>query len=120
MTRPTRSSPSEVTQKMLRKPFGVRLVAACALSLIVVGCSDPDVRKVKHFEQGNSLMAAGNVADAILEYRNAIKLDTKYGEARWQLARALEKRGDRSASGEYVRAADLLPGHFDAQVKAAS
>jgi tetratricopeptide (TPR) repeat protein len=105
---------------MSRKPFGGRLLAACALSLIVVGCSDPEVQKVKYFEQGNTLMAAGKLADAIIEYRNAIKLDAKYGEARFQLARALEQRGDRSASGEYVRAADLLPSHFDAQIKAAT
>ena len=106
---------------MSRLPLRGRLLAACASIPIVVSCSsDPEVRKVQYFERGNSYLASGKVAEAILEYRNALKIDTKYGPARFQLARALEQRGDPNAGREYIRAADLLPDDFEAQAKAAS
>jgi Tfp pilus assembly protein PilF len=65
-------------------------------------------------------MAAGNTQEAIVEYRNAIQQDGRYGDARLKLAEAYEKVGNvNQASREYIRAADLLPQNDDAQIRAA-
>ena len=55
-------------------------------------------------------MAAGEYAEAIIEYRNARALDPTSGEARMKLAEAFMQAGDfGNALQEFVRAADLLP-----------
>src|SRR5688572_19690433 len=99
--------------------LGVVVVVA-SLSLMAAACTDPQVAKVRHLERGNALSADGKHREAVLEYRQAIKLDTKYGEARWGLAKAYAAT-DRlqEAEKEYVRAADLLPARTDVQVAAA-
>ena len=48
-----------------------------------------------------------------------MKLDAKFGEARWQLAQTLERMNNfRAAFPEYIRAADALPDKREAQIKA--
>src|SRR4029079_10687170 len=59
-------------------------------------------------------------ADAIIQYRNAVAQDARYGEARLKLGIAYESSGDaRNALREYVRAADLMPDNVGAQLRAA-
>lgn len=105
---------------MSRHVFGLRTLFAVGLSLVLVGCSDPEATKARHLEQGKAHMAAGRVADAIIDFRNALKVDAKYGEARFELAKAFEQSGNPQAAREYIRAADLLPGRADVQIKAAT
>jgi tetratricopeptide (TPR) repeat protein len=55
----------------------------------------------------------------VIEYRNAIQIDPRFGEARKGLAKTLAALGDRTrALEEYVRAADLLPDDVDLQIAA--
>ena len=99
----------------------LRRASIIVLSLVVaVACSkDPNVEKQKHFTNAKALVEQGKLTDAVIEYRNAIKLDEKYGDARYQLAEVLAKLNDLpGAYREYVRAADLLPDNVEAQVKA--
>jgi len=83
-------------------------------------CSaDPEVAKREYLKSGNDYMAQGKTAEAIIQYRNAIQQDARFGEARFKLAEALWATNDRpGAYREYVRAADLLPRDDVAQVKA--
>ena len=95
--------------------------AIALLCLLTAGCSDPEVAKRKYVEKGDALMAQDKAGEAVLEYRNAVRLDRRFGEARLKLAAAYTRTGDLEAAGkEYVRAADLLPQQSDAQLKAAS
>ena len=56
---------------------------------------------------------------AVIEYSSAVKLDPKFGEARFKLAQTYERMNNlRAAFPEYVRAADSLPDHREAQIKA--
>jgi tetratricopeptide (TPR) repeat protein len=94
----------------------------CVLLLltVAVGCSkDPAVARQEYFDSATRLMAEKKYNDAIVQLRNALKADPKFGEARLKLAEAYAETGDtRRAVQEYVRAADLLPGSADAQIKA--
>ena len=64
-------------------------------------------------------MAQKKLPEAILEYKRAVQIDGKYGEARLKLADALMAANDPGhAYGEYIRAADLMPDDEATQLKA--
>ena len=97
-----------------------RLTAGLVWSVALAACSNSEQAKKEHFENANRFMAQDKYQEAIVEYRNAIKEDPKFGEGRLKLAAAYQQVGNvNQAFREYVRAADLLPQNNDAQVKAA-
>src|SRR5690606_36084860 len=82
--------------------------------------ADPDAPQ-RHFEAGTRYLEAGQPAAAIIELRNAVSRDERFGEARFLLAEAYAANGDpERAYREYLRAADLLPDNAEAQLKAAT
>lgn len=91
----------------------------CAATL-VVGCStDPERAKQQYFESGNRFFEEKKYTEAILQYRNALQQDAKFGPARYKLAQAYEAQGDvPNAVREFIRAADALPNDATAQWKA--
>src|SRR5688572_29957687 len=77
---------------------------------LAAGCSNTEEAKKQFFENGDAFLKAGKHQEAIVEFRNALQQDDKYGEARFKLAEAYEGAGNTGAAyREYVRAADLLP-----------
>lgn len=88
----------------------VGLAAVLALALCVSGCSkDPEVQKQQHFSRGQDYLTQKKYNEAIIELRNAVQIDPRFGEARYTLAEAYSQIGDsENAFREYVRAADLL------------
>jgi len=98
----------------------VTVLAVIALAMTAAACSkDPQKAKVEYFESGNRYFDQKKYQEAVVEYRNAIQQDPKYGEARYKLAEAYAKLDDvRNAYREYIRAADLLPSNVDAQLRA--
>lgn len=102
-----------------------RWLMVCLLAGVLVGgiaCSkDDEQAKQRYFDNANALVEQDKHADAIVEYRNALRIDPRFGEARLKLGDAYAHVGDaRRAVAEYIRAADLLPDNVDAQVKAGS
>src|ERR1700741_711578 len=95
---------------------------AAVLILIVAAtasaCSkDPAAAKRGYLESGNRYFDQKKYAEAIIEYRNAIKLDPSFGEARRRLAICYLQTGDAlNGVREQVRAADLLPDRVDVQI----
>ena len=64
-------------------------------------------------------LAQSKYPEAAIEFRNAVQIDPRSGEARLRLAESLFRTGDLSnALSEYVRAADLLETDAEVQVKA--
>src|SRR5262245_53624235 len=93
-----------------------------ALSFVAVlavasacGKTSPDEPLAK----GNAYFEKGLLNEAIVEYRTAVQADQMRGDLHLKLAEALAKNGDfAAAKREYIRAADLLPTHVAAQIKA--
>jgi putative PEP-CTERM system TPR-repeat lipoprotein len=87
---------------------------------VSVSCSrDPEVAKREYVASGDRFRQENKIKEAIVQYRNAIKQDPRFGEARFKLAEAYVEDGDwRRASREYIRAADLMPKDVTAQIKA--
>lgn len=99
-----------------------RSLAAIGLAILIMSpaCArDPQARKQRSFEKGEAFFAARRYADASIEYRKALQIDPQFGRARLRLAEAYAATNDlRAAYAEYIRAADLMPGDMDVQVKA--
>ena len=91
-----------------------------AIAALATSCStDPAVKKQQYLVSGNRFFDEGNYSAAIIEYRNAVDLDARFGEARKKLALSYARTGDaRGALDQYVRAADLLPEDVDVQIAA--
>ena len=94
-----------------------------ALSFVLaasISCSrDPEIAKREYLASGDQLLSQQKIREAIVQYRNALAQDPRFGEARYKLAQAYVQNGDpRRAGREYVRAADLMPKDVQAQVKA--
>lgn len=105
----------------MQKRFLLSAALAAGLALGLAGCSNPEADKQRYFESGNKYSDEKKYAEAIVEYRNAIGIDQRFGEARYRLGQAYEASGDLpNAAREYIRAADLLPDNVDAQIKAAT
>ena len=96
------------------------MAAAMTVAIAVVGCStDPEVAKQAFVKSGDQYVAEKKFSEAVIQYRNAIQKDPKFGEARVKLADAYMQTGDAQNAGrEYLRAADLLADREDVQAKA--
>jgi tetratricopeptide (TPR) repeat protein len=94
----------------MRKALLLALLPLMVVSGIA-GCSrDPEKAKRAYVASGEKYVAQKKYAEAAIEFRNAVAIDPRFGEARFKLAAALEAGGDAlGALGEYVRAADLMP-----------
>jgi tetratricopeptide (TPR) repeat protein len=97
------------------------LLLLLAFTVPLGACSDPEIAKQRFFERGEALAAKGEHREAILQYRNALRVDPRFGEARYGLAASLQATDrQENAIREYIRAAELLPDRADVQVRAAT
>jgi tetratricopeptide (TPR) repeat protein len=94
------------------------VVTVCAV-LVAAGCGKSERTKEQFFEAGTQYAQQQKYAEAILEYRNALKLDPKFAAAHGKLGEALLEANDGAgALRELVVAADLSPKDAPAQIKA--
>lgn len=100
-----------------RTPIAAALSIAC---LLATACTtDPETAAREYVASGDRYAAQKKFGHAIIEYRNAIVRNPRSGEAHLRLAEAYERDGDAAASARaYRKAAELLPDHAGAQVKA--
>jgi tetratricopeptide (TPR) repeat protein len=97
------------------------LASLAVFLLVAAGCTNSETQKKEFFETGKQLAAEKRYVEAILQFRNALKLDDKYAEARVQLAETFAASGNaEGAYREYQRAADLLPNDPAVQTRAAT
>jgi tetratricopeptide (TPR) repeat protein len=91
-------------------------------AVFFTACSrDPETAKREYLASGDRYLAEKKYSEAIVEYRNALQRDAKFGDARLKLTDAYLATGDlRNAIGESVRAADVMPDNVDAQLRAGS
>lgn len=97
----------------------VKLIAVvlCAVCL-VWSCTDIDARKASFVEKGEQLMAAGDVAKARLEFKNALTIDDKDAHIWYLLGQSEQASGDiKQAFAAYNRSVELDPTYLPAQLK---
>src|SRR5215510_13019569 len=65
------------------------LLLTAVFAAFTIACSkDPEVAKREYVRSGDAYVAKKQYKEAVIEYRNAVQLDPKYGEARAKLADA--------------------------------
>lgn len=100
-----------------------RWICLCCMLLVpffILSCSDPEKKKQQHYSKAMEFIQKDEANSAIIELRNAIQLDPKFAEARYQLGLLHLKAGQmKDAFGQLKRAADLDPANLDAGVKVA-
>jgi tetratricopeptide (TPR) repeat protein len=92
----------------------MRLIALVLLAaLALVSCNrDPNVAKKRYVESGNKYFEKGRFKEASIQYRNAIKIDPRFGEAHYRLALTamrLQPPDDVGAARSLRRAVELIP-----------
>jgi tetratricopeptide (TPR) repeat protein len=85
------------------------LLSSCA--------SDPQKAKAKYLAAGQKYMKKGQYGDAVVEFRNALRLDPRFVDAYYQLAQAdLAKRDWQGAYASLQKAIELDAGRLDARL----
>ena len=72
------------------RPFSLLL----ALLALALACSSPEQRKAEHLAKAEAYLEQREVREALLELRNALKLDPQSAEINARLARVLQDNGD--------------------------
>jgi tetratricopeptide (TPR) repeat protein len=105
---------------MMSRSFRSSIAILALLLTGTMACSrDPERAKRAYMESGDRYFQQKKYREAIVEYRNVVRLDPRSGEARRQLATAYLRTADPvNALREQVRAADLLPNDVRVQVDA--
>lgn len=100
-----------------------RLITSAVLILsciVLPACQDSEEKKIKHYKRALEYIKIDDQKAAIIELRNAIQLDAKFADARYQLGLIFLDTGDpRAAFGELQRTVSLDPKNLDAGVKVA-
>jgi tetratricopeptide (TPR) repeat protein len=98
------------------------LLLISLFAALSVGCSrDPNVRKRKYFESGQRYFAKGKYQEAIIQFKNAIQVDSAYADAHYQLAQVyLKLQGWRQAYDEFNRTVELQPDNCPARLGVAN
>ena len=82
----------------------LRTLSIVAVAAMVTACSSPEKKKAQFLQAGDALVAQNKHAEAIIEYKNAIKQDDHFGEARFKLAKLVRAGQGFRQSAEGIRA----------------
>src|SRR5882672_7092409 len=89
--------------------------------LVVAGCSrSPEAEKARHLERGDKYAAQEQYQEAILEYRNVLRIDPANERAIKQLGLAHYQLGELGQAFRYLlKAEELAPDAPDVRAKLA-
>jgi len=98
-----------------RATLATAVVSAC---LMLVSCSrNPQKAKAKYLTEGQNYMKKGQYGDAVIEFRNALRIDSRFVDAYYQLAQAdLAQHNWNSAYASLEKAIELDPTRLDARI----
>jgi tetratricopeptide (TPR) repeat protein len=96
----------------------ILMVMFALTTATIYGCTQSPVQE--RIEAGDKFLSAGKHPDAIKEYREAIKLDSKSADAYYNLGLALQKANIwQDALKQYKKCLDINPKHDEAKMQVA-
>ncbi len=88
----------------------VSFLAASTMLVALPGCGGSHSRYQSYMERGKQYLASGNLAKASIEFRNALQIEPKSGDAYYFNGQVAERRGElREAIDSYQAAVDVQP-----------
>jgi tetratricopeptide (TPR) repeat protein len=92
------------------------------VSLLFASCArSPDEKKARHLERGDRYFQQEKYREAVLEYRNVLRIDTGNAKAVRQLGLAHYQLGEMGQAGRYLlRTQELEPENLEARLKLGS
>ena len=88
---------------------------------LLMGCSSPEAKKAKHIKSGEEYLEKGKLREAIIEFKNALQINSRDARAHYKLGLAHIKIGDRAnlqnAFKELSRSIEIDPNIMDAHLK---
>jgi len=84
-------APADVNRKSMRI-YSVLLVCL-VLATIIIGCSNPETKKARHLEKGESYLKEGKLKEAIIEFKNVIQIDPRDVQGHYKLAQIYLRQG---------------------------
>src|SRR5690242_12962996 len=92
------------------------------IALVLAGCSrSPEAKKARYLERGNRYFKQEQYREAILEYRNVLRIDQKEPAATRQLGLAHYQLGQLGVAFRYLTQAQQLdPDNTEVRLKLAS
>ncbi len=104
--------------KQYRNFVLIAVLPAFLFATFMTGCSrDPNVRKQKYFESGKRYFAKDKYREAALQFTNAVRIDSGFADAHYQLALCDLKLGSvQNAYIELSRTVQLQPDNFQAEI----
>lgn len=89
-----------------------------ALTLALAACEPADERAQSHLENGLKLVEEGDTARAVLEFREASRLDKNLPQAYIEIARIRQREGNlQSAVGHFTRAVEVDETNLPARIE---
>jgi len=86
---------------------------------LLAGCArSPEAKKARHLERGDRYFQQEKYREAVLEYRNVLRIDTGNAQAIRQLGLAHYQLGEMGQAGRYLlRTQELEPENLEARLK---
>src|SRR5580658_5136376 len=101
----------------LKKQITVAMALIGPIVLLGSCAKDPQKAKAKYLAAGQNYMKNGKYGDAVIEFRNALRLDPRFVDAYYQLAQAdLAQHDWDAAYTSLEKAIELDPGRLDARL----
>jgi tetratricopeptide (TPR) repeat protein len=92
-------------------------VCTITVALAAAGCESKEARVKRYIASGDAYEAKRQYAEAIIEYRNALKAEPTLADVQLKLGRTYLKAGDAAdAVQAMARAADMRPDDGDLQI----
>src|SRR5438309_10653333 len=101
---------------MYRTKNRIVVIVALMVALFAAGCrKDPETKKKEFIASGDQLMTAEKYADAIIQYRNAAKIDPNSSAVFFKLRDVYFKNAQlREAFGSYKKSIELDTNNIEA------
>src|SRR3954470_3790521 len=105
-------------EPMYWKKNRIVIIVALCLAVLVAGCrKDPETKKKEFVESADSLVKQEKYADAIIQYRNALKIDPNSSDIYYRLGDAYFKNQQlREAYASYKKSSELDKNNVLAQL----
>ena len=97
----------------------LRLLPVLLAVSAIAGCSySPAAKKQRYIERGDEYFKNQRYGDAVIEYKNAVRVDPSDGDANYKLGLAVLQQGLWSPAAEsFSRALQFTPDNLDARLR---